>query len=116
MLRDDVLIKWNKSNINHQSRFKLEFNCHRPNPESRKFPSRIRFSELSKLQDYSMEIVESENFSRLIISVSLRPRLFETANVQMFQERDFHKTIIIYCFSRLRFSETHQRLSSSLLF
>ena len=64
-VRDGVMIKWNKSNINHQPRFKLEYSCHRLDPESRKFPSRICFSELSNLRDYSMEIVETETFLRL---------------------------------------------------
>ena len=31
--------KWNKPIINHQSRFKLEYSCHKLDPESRKFSS-----------------------------------------------------------------------------
>ena len=88
------MIKWNKSNIDHQPRFKLEYSRHRLDPESRKFPSRICFSELSNLRDYSMEIVETETFSRLKFSVSLRPRLFKTANFQIYRDRDFPETAI----------------------
>ena len=43
-VRNGVMIKWNKSNINHQPRFELEFSCHKPDPKSRKFPSRFGFS------------------------------------------------------------------------
>ena len=88
------MIKWNKSDINHQPRFKLEYSCHRLDPESKKFPSRICFSELSNLRDYSMEIVETETFLRLKFSVSSRPRLFETENFQIYRERDFSETPI----------------------
>ena len=65
MGRDGVLIKWTKSNIHHQPMFKLEKSCYRPDPESRKFSSRIYFSELSKLKDYLMTIRETETFLKL---------------------------------------------------
>ena len=88
------MIKWNKSNINHQPRFKLEYSCHRLDPESKKFPSKMCFSELSNLRDYSMEIVKTETFLRLKLSVSTRQRLFETANFQIYRDRDFSETEI----------------------
>ena len=104
------MIKWNKSNTNHQPRFKLEYRCHRLGPETRKFPSRLCFSELSNLREYSMEIVEFETFLRLKFSVSLRPRQFETANFQIYRDRDISGTEISG-FSRPRLSKTRQKLS-----
>ena len=75
-------MKWNKSNINYQSRFKLKYSCHRPDPKSRKLHSRFVFSKFNKIQDYSIESVETETFSRLYFFISRRSRLFDTANFQ----------------------------------
>ena len=62
---------------------KLKYSCQRPDPELRKFPFKICLcSELSKLLDDSLEIVETETFSRHNVFVSLRPRHFENANCQ----------------------------------
>ena len=126
-VRNSFMIKWNKSNINHQPRFKLEFSCHKPDPESRKFPSRFCFSKLSNLRDCQWKLSrlrifwdsnflflwDFETFWDWTCSNLSRPGLFRDSNLGFFETetfRDSAKIVETETFSRralISASETH---------
>ena len=68
-------MKWNKSSINHHSRFNLEYSCHRPDHKSRKFTSRICVF---------LNLVKSETIKWRVLKL----RLFQDSICFVFQNRD----------------------------
>ena len=94
-VRDGVMIKWNKVNINHQPRFKLEYSCHRP-PLEFVFLNLVisetiqwKLSRLRLFRDSNFLFLRDRDFSRLQIFKSIETETFPRLQFRVFRDRDF---------------------------